>query len=82
MDEKNDESSKQEVHADTITNFLMNRYNCCANKKSNAKNCDNIQFNAILDIIKEKKWGVPATSLADLQNIHNFSLIFCGRFHH
>ena len=31
----NEESIEQEVHADTITKFLMNMENCYVNKKSN-----------------------------------------------
>ena len=35
--------------------FLMNRQNYNFNKKPNAKNIDNKQFNALPDIVKEKK---------------------------
>ena len=62
--ETNEESNEQEEHADSIKYFLMNKQNCYV-KKSDAKNGDNKGFNAFLDIVKEKKFGVQATSLVD-----------------
>ena len=48
----NEETNKQQVHVETITNFWMNRQNYYVNKKSNAKNSESKQFNALLDIVK------------------------------
>ena len=44
------------MQVDTMINFLMNRQNSYVNNKSNAKNSDNKQFNALLDIVKDKKY--------------------------
>ena len=46
------------MHADTITNFLMNWQNCYVNKKSNAKNGDNEKFKALFEMVKVKKFHV------------------------
>ena len=58
--ETNEESNEQEVHADFIKYFLMNKQNSYV-KKSDAKNGDNKGFNALLDM----EFGVQATSLVD-----------------
>ena len=54
--EANKESNEKVMQVDTMINFLMNRQNSYVNNKSNAKNSDNKQFNALLDIVKDKKY--------------------------
>ena len=46
-----------------MTNFLMNRQNSYVNNKYNGKNCNNKQSNALLDIVKDKKYDVWETFL-------------------
>ena len=54
--EANEESNEKVMQVDTMIDFLMNTQNSYVNNKSNAKNSDNKQFNALLDIVKDKKY--------------------------
>ena len=58
-----------------MTNFLMNRQNRYVNNKYNGKNCNNKQSNALLDIVKDKKYDVWATFLVDFTK---FLLLYFG----
>ena len=43
----------------------MNRKNSYVNPKPNASHRDNQQFNALVALVKQKKWGVRPTLLGD-----------------
>ena len=52
----------------TLSQFFDEQAELYFDKKPNAKNIDNKQFNALLYIVKEKKCGVRATFLVDFAN--------------
>lgn len=52
----------------TLSQFFDEQAELYFDKKPNAKNIDNKQFNALLYIVNEKKCGVRATFLVDFAN--------------
>lgn len=69
--ETNEESNEQEMHADSIKYFLMNKQNCYV-KKSDAKNGDN------KDLTYSWTWNLVFKQhlLSILQDIYSCFLIF------
>ena len=49
----------------TITNFLMSRQNHYVPPKPHSEKRDIQQFNALVTLVKDRKFGVRATSLDD-----------------
>ena len=54
---------------DTITNALMNRCNHYVSPRPSAKTQDTKQYNALVNLVKERKFGVRGSSLADFEEL-------------
>lgn len=66
------EGEKQQpgpAQIDTVTNVLMRKFDCYVPCKINGVNADKKQFNAIVNLTKEKMWGVRSASLDEYEDM-------------